>query len=536
MTISKRNPLPVNYTYDREAHPNDVFKCDLRNKTDVTNYFNNTFGAGTVTFVGTEGVDYEFDATNGFRTKTNNGGMKLLVNNLLSGDALTYWMLGGLTLDFQVLTSQWIEPAPTPTVAYLNPVTDMNGTACDVSNTYLINFGNNNALGSACVMAWDDIVTRKTKGHNKLHFGFSPNAANPNVASRPCSLLNKGQFLSCRMTLLAGGGAAWIDQMPAVPAHGGSDPVYTGEHFGFPNTAAMYLAPQTVGNAVIWIGQFGTNAAACTRWIRNLRLYNTVTDSSYHPMLARVISFGDSYSATTLGPSAVGSANQKLGMGGDDGENTTAAADNFDFTDIVGSLRFHQLMLQAGYNVGGVYGAGQGGHYFTNDGAANSLMFASDNYLSRLLNNFYPTLCFTFGLYNDVTQVALGATTTATLQALLLASYLKPAMDGGCKGWGFVIPSYSFALNASGATYIQAFNDVATMLLGLPAAFNAAYPQYAGRVKVYDMRTEMGLNWANNPNWQYYYNNAQTVHPTCYAKRLFAEKCAQMTLQWLRGA
>lgn len=529
MTIPVRYPLPVNRAYDSGTHGNDVFKNDFRSKAAAETYFNGTFGAGTLTFAGAEGTDYEFNATNGFRTLTSSGGARILMNNILTSDARTYWLTGGMTFDFQVLTSEWIEPAPSPTTPYLNSVTDMNGTAAGALNdTYLLTFNSNGALGGPQVMAMDS-SSLKTKGKNKLHFSFSNNAANPNCGARPCSRFNKGDFLSCRLTVMNNTGAAWVDQMPVIPAHAANDTAFAGPHFGRATTSAMIESPHTAGNAVIWIGQYGSNAAACTRWIRNLRMYNTVTDYSYHPWLARVLSFGDSFTASLLGPAAVGATNQVLGAGGDDGENTTSAADDYAFTDTVASLRYHQLLLQAGYNVGGMYGSGQGGYYFT-DGGATSLI--TDGYKNRLLTNLKPTLCFTFGLHNDVSQIGLGNTTVAALKALLLATYLKPAMDAGCRGWGFVIPAMDQALVA----YTTQFDAVAAMMLELPAAFDAAYPNYAGRVKVSDARTEMGMDWTNNRNWRRYYTTSDTVHPSSYGQNIAAVRCAQMTLEWLRGA
>lgn len=527
MTIPVRYPLPVNRAYDSGAHGNDVFKNDFRSKAAAEAYFN-AFGAGTLTFVGTEGTDYEFHATNGFRTKTNLGGAKILMNNILASDALTYWITGGMTLDFQVLTSEWIEPAPAPTTAYLNPVTDMNGAAAGaLSGTYLINFGSNNGLGYAAVQALDDVAANKTKGRNRLHFRLSPNATDPNCCSRPCTRFNKSDFLSCRLTLMNNTGAAWIDQTPAIPAHAATDTAFVGPHFGRASTASMALPTQTTGNAVIWIGQYGSNAAACTRWIRNLRMYNTVTDYSYHPWLARVLSFGDSYSATLLGPAAVGAANQNLGQAGDPGENTTASANGYAFCDVVAILRYHQLLLQNGYNVGGMYGSGQGGHYFS---AGSTASLIDLGYKDRLLKNLKPTLCFTFGLHNDVAQVANGNTTVAALKTLLLGTYLKPAMDAGCRGWGFVIP----AMDQAGIATSASFDAVAAMMLELPAAFDAAYPAYAGRVKVSDARTEMGMDWTNNKNWVLYYSSTDNVHPTSYGGNIAAVRFAQMTLEWLR--
>ena len=192
MAMPIRRPLAVNHAYDA-SHANQVFKSDLRSKAATDAYFN-AFAAGTVTYFGTEGVDYEFHAENGFRTISQTGGMKILVSNILSGDELKYFNSGGWTFDFNILTSEWIEPEYTPPL-YDKPSFDLNGTAAPVGvdNTYLVAMKYNTGSVGALVRCADGTVL-ETKGRNKLEFSFSGFAQNQGVCARRC---RNPRSLSC---------------------------------------------------------------------------------------------------------------------------------------------------------------------------------------------------------------------------------------------------------------------------------------------------------------------------------------------------
>ena len=191
------------------------------------------------------------------------------------------------------------------------------------------------------------------------------------------------------------------------------------------------------------------------------------------------------------------------------------------FGDINAQLRYAQLITQAGYQIGELFASGFGGRNFYST-------LNTEGFITQALR-YKPSLMFTFGLHNDVQPVALGTITLATLQSTLLTVYLKPMMDTGCKGWGFVIPACSSDL----FVYESTFDAIAGMLIGLPAVFDAAYPQYAGRVKTVDLRASMGKDWTNNINWHTTWTPSELVHASRYGEALCADACAKMTLEWL---
>lgn len=537
MTMPKMTTLLVNHPYGL-AHDSDVFKTDFRSKAAAEAYFTSLGDAGTLTFYGTEGVDYEFDADNGFRTLTDSGGCRIILSDILSGDELKYLFYGGLTLNFQLLTDEWIEPAPAPTTPYDNAVTDMDGTDATTSgdhNTYLINFFQNNTQVCGTLRCYDDSTTYETKGRNKLMFYPNSNLSNPNVCSRPLSRSNKGTYLDVCVTFHDGVGNMWVDQMTAVPPHGATNTSFAGERRTRRNSVNQVQYNQTTGEMYMFIGRYSAvSGSGCQRWIRNIRLLKTRIDSSFNPMTARIISFGDSYSATTLGPGPLSATDTSMGDSGSPGQYSTV--DHANFADVHATLRLHQLLTQAGYGVGGMYGAGQGG-YFLSNLAGNSLNTAG--FMDTFVNAYYPSMVFTFGFHNDVNQVRLGNITVANFKQELVDNYLLPIMQRGCYGWGIVIPACPKAMYDLDAGV--AWDAVADMLLALPAEWDAGSvtagtASYPGQVKVIDARTEMGQDWASNKMWRTYYVSTEETHPSQYGNQLFAEKCADMALEWLNEA
>lgn len=527
MPMPRRRPLSLLHDWNT-THLNDVFKHELRSKAATEAYFN-AFAANTVTFSGVENTDYEFHADHGFRSKTNSGRMLINLGNIITDSLrLRYLVQGGYSFSWELLASQWIEPPST--VVYDKPVTDLNGSAASPNNTYLIMMRNNTANVFFSSQLIDDTAVARTKARNKLIFSFASNSANPGNCSRPVSNFERSTYIKCRATAIHGNGQIWYDEIPGVPPTGGAISGIPGERSTYVSSSSQSVNEHTTGTCTINIGSYDVNNSACTRWVRNIRFWNTVTDLwAVHPMLARVISKGDSYSSTSFGPAPTGATLSSLGGDGEAGSYNNNAHEYF--ADIDPALKFMQRMNRAGFKVGGMYGAGQGGHYFSTGGASSLLDLG---YTNTFIQKYYPSMVFTFGLYNDIYQYKGGNTTVAALKSLLLASYLKPIMDQGCYGWGFVIPSMAYFGAVTGdAVY---FDAVADMLISLPAAFNAAYPQHAGKVKVRDARTAVGLDHLNNKNWRTYWIAAENVHPAKYAQVIFANHCADMALEWLRGA
>lgn len=525
MPIARRRPLSLLHDWNK-THGNDVFKHELRSKAATEAYFN-AFAAGTVTFSGVENTDYEFHADHGFRSKTNAGRMLINLGNIITDTLqLRYLVQGGYSFSWELLASQWIEPASS--VVYDKPVTDLNGEVANPNNTYLIMMRNNTSNVFFSTQLIDDVVSYRTLGRNKLLFQFSSNTNS--TCARPVSQFERNTYIKCRATSLHGNGQMWYDEIPGVPPIAGATAGVPGERSTLITASGQAIPEHTSGTCTINIGSYDVNNSACTRWVRNIRFWNTVTDLwSVHPKLARVISFGDSYSATTLGPGPTAPTVSSLGGDGQPGAYSTTA--HAYFADIEPSLKFMQRMNRAGFRVGGMYGSGGGGKYFS-VGYGSSLLDLG--FTDTLIKRYYPSMVFTFGMHNDIYQYKAGLITIAALQSQLLTNYLKPIMDQGCYGWGFVIPTMTYYGAVTGdAVY---FDAVATMLLGLPAAFNAAYPQYAGKVKVRDARNVMGLDHINNKNWRTYWLISENVHPSNYANVIFANYCADMALEWLRSA
>lgn len=229
---------------------------------------------------------------------------------------------------------------------------------------------------------------------------------------------------------------------------------------------------------------------------------------------------GDSFSATVLGPQGANPVLNYVGSTGHPGDMTTS-----EFADIEGILQFSKNLAKHGFIPGGTYGAGQGGKVFYTT-------LDTEGWKDQFIR-YHPTMVFTFGMNNDTDQLAAGTMTIAQLKTKLFDEYILPVMQRGCHGWGWVIPSFRQSANAS---QIAAHIAVADMLLAFPADWDAAYPQYAGKVKVKDVRTTMGWNgvsYVNSKYWIYYYDTAEQTHPSMYGRALFAEKCAEMALEFM---
>ena len=529
MTLPQRNLLPVNCDYDT-PHINEFIKCDFRDKDEADAYFTALGNAGTLSFYGNQGEDYEFDPINGYRDLTVNGGCRIKLSDILTGDTLKYLFYGGLTLFFELVTDEWIEPAPPP--VYDNPVEDMDGVDASTSgdhNTYLMTFWQNNSQNCGALRCYDDTTTYETKGRNKLMFLPTGNLSNPSVCSRPLSRYNKGQHLEVKVTFHDGVGNMWIDDMTAVPPHGGATPTSTGERRTHRNNANQVQYNHTTGEMYLFIGRYNDGSGAgCKRWIRNIRLVSGAIDYSFHPMLARVISFGDSFSASIFGPAPLSPTHCSLGDPGSPGQYIVD--DYTGFADINATLRFHQLLTKAGYQIGGMYGAGQGGHWLSAGGAFSLLDLG---YTDTFIQKYFPTLVFTFGLHNDAARIRDGALTIESLQTQLINNYLIPVFERGCYGWGFIIPGMPEGI-ASTQAGIDAWDSVASMLLGLPAVIDATYPEHAGKVKVYDARAEMGNGSTTNRNFRTYFRESEKTHPSQYGNQFFGEKCAKMAIELIR--
>ena len=521
MPLPVNAELKVNHPYSA-AHANSIFKHDFRSKAAAETYFN-AFGANTIIWYGTEGVDYQFDAELGFRSLTNSGGARIKFSNMLDSLQTQYFLYNGFTFDFELLTSQWMSPEYTPAL-YSRPVTDLPGAnAGALSGTSMLQFWyrNDTYANTAGLRCEDDVVNFRMFGNNKLKWSSCDPTSGDQIGSisRSLSLKSKGKFLTCRVTTQGTGGNMWVDQMPYLPLHGGNAPTGLGPRSTKATVTAQMLYTDVGGVMSMTIGTFNGASLACTRWIRNIRLFNCPTNNAVHPLLRYVGSFGDSYSATSFGPPVPSATVDNIGSVDYPGQYSSAVGDFFG--DINPQLRYAQLLTQAGFQIGELFASGFGGRNFYDT-------LLAQGFLTQALR-YKPSLMFTFGLHNDITPVALGTITLATLQNTLLTSYLKPMFDTGCKGWGFVIPAVSSGL----AVYETTFDAVAGMLIGLPAVFNATYPQYAGRVKVRDIRTSMGKDWPNNINWHTAWTPSEVVHPSRYGEVLFAEACAQMTLEWL---
>lgn len=532
MAMPRYYELSITHDFNL-AHNNSVFKHELRSKASVVAYFDGLGGAGTVTFTGVEGTDYEFHAQHGFRTKSTTGAMKILISNILTGLPLQYLYSGGMSWEYERLTSEWIEPQYTPST-YIRPLPQFVGGAGAgaMTNTYLINFYLNTTGGGPAMRLLDNDTAGAAKyGSNRLRHSCHANAGNQSVFTDPITNLDKGTYIKTRTSTTNGCGAGWTDNVPSVTPAGGNVTTVHGERYAFRNATNQSIAEHTTGTCFVIIGNYSASGVnACQRWIRNFRLFNAPTSLSVNPKARAIHSMGDSYSATLLGPQSTDPTmtGKSRGVGGYAAYNESSQA-SLEMTQ----GRFSQLLITAGYQVGGMYGGGQGGKAF-------STTLDSEGWRTQFIAN-HPSMVFTIGMHNDalplnngtMTLAGTSAQTITALQDSIMAQYILPVMQRGCFGWGFVVPPVSTTNVNAGFT--NAYAAIQTMLLGLPAAWDAAYPEYAGKVKVRNRINEIGPCASTNINWSGYFVSGELTHLSPFGGKIAAEAFAEMALEWLRS-
>lgn len=513
------NNVPLSLSWG-STHEAQILKHEFRSKASAQTYFNGLGGANTLVFYGTEGVDYEFHADHGFRTKTQNGAAEIRLSNIITDPELKkYMIMSGFSAHFDVLTSEWCEPDSS---AYLFPIKDLIGTAA-ASTGYLWQIANNDYFLGPFIRVLNDMVTYRAKGRNKMQYSLGPSSTTPAQYGRPISMYNKPTYSTIQLTKDAGVGNAWFDGIPFAPPHGSLE----GNNFNSPHGVHLTLNLQrseihAVGTFSIWLGNGTTFLGdALNRWIRNIRFFTRPISCVIHPALAQVHSMGDSFSATTLGPQGVVTTTNSVGATWHPGEMTVN-----QYADIDAGLTLCRALAKRGFIPGSMNGGGQGGKAFYDT-------LDSEGWRAQFIN-YHPTMVFTHGLNNDISLIASSAMTIAQLKTKIFDLYILPVMQRGCYGWGWVIPAFG---KASTTAQITAHAAVTAMLLAFPADWDIAYPQYAGKVKVRDVRAIMGWNgtsFVSSKYWKSYWEGAaDEVHPSAYGGALFGEKSAEMALEFI---
>ena len=510
--------VPLSLGWD-SSHGSQLFKHEFRSKAAVETYFNGLGGANTVVFYGVEGTDYEFHADHGFRTKTNSGAVEIRLSNILTVvDIEKYMAMNGFTLHFDVRTSEWCEPDNS---SYLFPIPDLIGTAIPANQT-IFEMRTNTNDRALLIRALIDLAF-VAGGRSMMGINLGTTSGNGQTRyGRPISMYNKSDYSTIQIRKDASTGQGWFDCIPFVPPHGSVTGSTDNGPGGLHLTAsAQKIIPHTTGNFSLWFGNAAVSLGnACTRWVRNIRFFTAPISGTTHPALAQVHSFGDSFTFNTLGPQGASATANYVGTIAAPGSMLTG-----EFADIDAVLQFCKRLAKRGLVPGGCYGGGQGARAFYTT-------LDTEGWRAQLIN-YHPTLVFTCGMKNDIDLIAAATMTIAQLKTKIFDTYILPVMQRGCHGWGWVIPSFGQAATAS---QITAHADVANMLLAFPADWDIAYPQYAGKVKVKDVRATMGYNgvsFISSKYWIYYFDNAEQVHPSMYGQALFGEKYAEMALEFM---
>lgn len=534
MPMPRFYPLPVNLDFTRD-HSNSLFKHEFRSKAAAVAYFDGLGGAGTILFTGTEGADYEFNSAHGFRALSTTGQARILISNIMT-DTLhkQYFANGGFSFEYECLTSQWLEPPYTP-ATWLTPPPHLAGgfvlpaaqgilfwiVSSTVSSPYMYGIPANATASGA-----------HKYGHNRLEIYPGFNGANQTVLTSPISNDEKGTYFKQRVSVTQGCLSGWTDNNPMVTPFAGANTTAHGERRCFRYSSNQTVTDHASGTLTLILNN-NNSTNGCPRYIRNIRLFNAPTTINIHPKLARVCSMGDSYSSTLLGPMGtdVSPAGVSIGTGG----YAVFSEEYQNSCEIGGANVFAKKMIAAGFGVGGCYGGGQGGKAF-------STTLDSEGWRNQFVTFNHPTMVFTAGMHNDsnplfngtMTLAGTSAQTVTALRDSVMAQYILPVMQKGCHGWGFmVMPVSQLSINSG---FQSAHNQIETMLLGLPAAWNAAYPQYAGKVKVKDLRTTIGAYSTSNKNWKGMFVSGELTHLSVYGLQLCAAASADMALEWLRGA
>lgn len=532
--MPKYSPLPVNYDFN-QAHNNSVFKHEFRSKAAAVAYFDGLGGAGTLTFTGTEGVDYEFNSNHGFHVISTTGQAMILISNIMTDTTLQrYFANGGFSFEYECQTSQWISPAYTP-ATWLTPPPHLAGGFVLPAGSGVLYWLVSSTVSSPYIFAApNDTTTGGTHnyGRNRIEINPGFNAANNVLLAGVMSNDEKGPYFKHRVSITQGCLSGWTDNFPMIAPIAGANPATQGERRCFRFNSLQTVTDHDSGTLTLVLNN-NNSTNGCLKYIRNIRLFNAPTTMNVHPMLSRVCSFGDSYSATLLGPMGVdvSPAGVSIGTGG----LSAYSEDYANGAELGGGSVFAKKMIANGYGVGGCYGGGQGGKAF-----ASTL--DSEGWRNQFVTFNHPTLVFTAGMHNDSGHLVIGGMTLAgtgaqnitALQNAIMAQYILPVMQRGCYGWGFMVMPVSQLNIDSG--YQSGHNQIETMLLGLPAAWNAAYPQYVGKVKVKDLRTTIGAFSTSNKNWKGMFFAGELTHLSQYGLQLCAKASADMALEWLRGA